>query len=751
VKFYAHSRSYSDETPYPVSEWELLHTGTGDGHLEKVAELAASFADKFGAAEWGQLAGLWHDLGKYSLAFQAYLHKENGFEAHLEQYKGRVDHSTAGAQLASEKIHPWGRMLAYAIAGHHAGLADATGKQSNLDERLRKTIESFDAAPAEILGAEAELNLSALSIDTTDEKRAAFQLAFFTRMIFSCLVDADYLATEAFLDTTKSTLRPTGGNRLQTMQIALDRELERLANQASNNEVGRRRQDVVAACRESATKEPGLFTLTVPTGGGKTLASLVFAMEHALKHEMERVIYAIPFTSIIEQTADTFRDVFDTLGNDLVIEHHSNIDPDAKHETERSRLATENWDAPLVVTTNVQFFESLFASRTSRCRKLHNLANSVIILDESQSLPVDLLRPCLAVLRELAADYHCSIVLCTATQPAFGCRDDFPIGLTGAREIMPDPEKLYRQMKRVEVKNLGPVSDEELVGQLAQEKSFLAIVNTKPHAARLFGALQEKASSPEELFHLSTYLCGKHRAERIETIRQRLKNDKPCRVVSTQLIEAGVDVDFPVVYRAMSGIDSIAQAAGRCNREGKQKSATVWVFEPTDVKLFGYLKSVASLAGEIIPDFDDLLDPVAVERYFELHYWKQAGDNRWDKNRVMDCFPTPAQKFAFDFRTAAERFRMIEDATKPVFVPYGKEGKKLTEQLRADGPSRPLLRRLQRYTVGVYEQIYNQMVGSDVEELPDGYAVLINRDIYDEQLGLRVDRAGYQDPESLIS
>jgi CRISPR-associated endonuclease/helicase Cas3 len=729
----------------PPECWEPL-----EKHLDNVAKMASQFAAKFGAAEWGQLTGLWHDLGKYSKAFQAYLHKENGFEGHLEQYTGRVDHSTAGAQLANEEVRPWGRMLAYVIAGHHGGLTDATGGRSSLDGRLRKSVEAIDAAPDEILGTATDLNLSTLSIDTSDEKRAAFQLALFTRMIFSCLVDADFLATEAFMDPTKSAQRPKAGDQLREMQMALDKELEGLADQAADNEVGRRRQDVVAACRAATKQEPGLFTLTVPTGGGKTLASLAFAIGHAQRHGMVRVIYAIPFTSIIEQTAEVFRGVFDRLGNDLVVEHHSNVDPDAKHETVRSRLASENWDAPLVVTTNVQLFESLFASRTSRCRKLHNLAGSVIVLDEAQSLPVELLRPCLAVLRELAADYHCSIVLCTATQPAFGCRDDFPIGLTDVREIMPEPEQLYRQMKRVVVKSLGPVTDGDLVERFAEECSFLAIVNTKPHAARLFGSLQEKTGSTEGLFHLSTYLCGKHRAERIETIRQRLKGGKPCRVVSTQLIEAGVDVDFPVVFRAMTGIDSIAQAAGRCNREGRCESANVWVFEPTDVKLRGYLASVASSAQEVAPDFKDLLDPAAVASYFELHYWKQAGDNYWDSHRVMDCFPTPAQRFALDFRTAAERFRMIEDATRPVFVPYGMEGQKLTEQLRTDGPSRWLLRRLQRYTVGVYEQIYNQMVGSDVEELPDGYAVLINRDIYDEQLGLRVDRLGYQDPESLM-
>ena len=643
-------------------------------------------------------------------------------------------------------------MLAFVLAGHHAGLADATGGRSSLDGRLRKVVEPIAAAPPDILSVSCDLGSPALAIAArrADEKRVAFQLALFTRMIFSCLVDADFLATEGFMNPAQAVHRPDGKNQLAQMETALNAHLATLASAATDNEVNRTRKDVLTACLDAANQDPGLFTLTVPTGGGKTLASLAFALKHARHHGQNRVIYAIPFTSIIEQTADVFREVFKDLGNDVVVEHHSNVDSDAKHETLRSRLATENWDAPLVVTTNVQLFESLFAARTSRSRKLHNLVGSVIVLDEAQMLPVDLLRPCLAVLRELAADYRCSIVLCTATQPALGYRDDFSIGLTGIREIIREPEQLYRQMKQVKVEFLRPLSDDELVEQLSGKESFLVIVNTRSHAARLCDAIQEELDDAEGLIYLSTYLCGKHRAERINEIRQRLADGAHCRVVSTQLIEAGVDVDFPVVYRALSGIDSIAQAAGRCNREGTQESATVYVFEPTDIKLRGYLASLASSAREVAPDFDDLLAPAAVTRYFELHYWKQAGENGWDDQSVMKCFPTPVAKFAFDFRTASERFCMIKDATKAVFVPYGREGEILIEQLRADGPSRWLLRRLQRYSVGVYEQVYGQMIGRDVEELPGGYAVLVNRDIYDEQRGLRVDMLGYHEPESLI-
>ncbi len=740
MRYFAHTRE--DEPP---DSWESL-----EDHLTSVAALSSQFASHFRAADWGHIVGLWHDIGKYSPAFQAYLHKENGFEAHLEQYKGRVDHSTAGAQHAFNVIRPWGRLLAYVLAGHHAGLADAGGAASSLDGRLKKTVEPFDAAPKEILGVSTSLSNPNLTVDTTNRERAAFQLALFTRMLFSCLVDADFLATEQFMNPEASTNRPPSGNQLDAMQVALDKELQRLAGRSADNEVDRCRQEVLAACRESAEMEPGLFTLTVPTGGGKTLSSLAFALRHAIEHGLDRVIFAIPFTSIIEQTADVFRGVFEGLDEGIVIEHHCNVDPDAKHETPKSRLAAENWDSPLIVTTNVQLFESLFAAKTSRCRKLHNLVGSVIVLDEAQTLPVAQLQPCLAVLRELAVDYRCSIVLCTATQPALSRRDEFPIGLEGGREIIPDPDELYRRMKRVDVKLLGSVTDEELVERLSDDPSFLTIVNTRPHAARLFQMLRETHANTDGLFHLSTFMCGKHRAEQIAEIRQRLKDDRSCRVISTQLIEAGVDVDFPVVFRALSGIDSIAQAAGRCNREGRRDSASVWVFEPSDVKLRGYLASVASTAREVAPDFDDLLDPAAITRYFELHYWQQGGENCWDENQVMRCFPKPVQKFAFDFRTADERFRMIEDVGKPVFVPYDSTSAKLIERLRSDGPSRWLLRRLQRYTVGIYEQVYDEMVGNDVEELADGYAVLINSDIYDSQLGLRIDRLGFHEPQSLM-
>lgn len=744
-RHYAHSLKNK-----PELEWEPL-----EDHLHNVAELAGEFAAKFDAYEWAKVVGWWHDLGKYSEAFQNYLRRENGLEAHLEQKTGRVDHSTAGAQHASSTVDVWGRLLAYVIAGHHAGLADSVGGRASLQQRLKRAIEPISGVPNEVLMSSVSLPNPRLTVAPASHDRLAFQLAFFTRMLFSCLVDADFLATEAFMSPERSLNRPAGGNQFAEMKVALDKRLHELRAKSEkgpgNQTVNSCRREALEACRSAANEAPGVFSLTVPTGGGKTLASLAFALNHAIRHGMNRVIYAIPFTSIIEQTASVFRDVFAQLGDEVVLEHHSNVDPDAKNETPQSRLAAENWDAPLVITTNVQLLESLYAARTARCRKLHNIVDSVIILDEAQTLSVELLRPVLAALRELVADYHCSVVLCTATQPALVQSEEFSIGLESVREIIPNPIELNQRMKRVEVESLGRVTDHDLVTRLAELPSSLTIVNTRPHASRLFNRIRDQLDGPEGLYHLSTYLCGEHRSDILSNLHERLARGLPCRVVSTQLIEAGVDIDFPVVFRAMTGLDSLAQAAGRCNREGKLPCGKVYLFDPVDCQPRGYLGSVAATAREIIPNFADILDQAAVYQYFQLHYWKQAGENQWDDRQVMNCFPTPPQNFAFDFRTAAERFRMIEDTTKPVFVPYGR-GRALIEQLRRDGPNRKLLRRLQRFSVGVYEQVYVKMVGSDVEELHNGgFAVLINEDLYDEQLGLRVDRLGFHEPDSLIA
>lgn len=724
----------------PPESWEPLPV-----HLDEVAKLAGEFASAFAASEWAEACGRWHDLGKYSVEFQDKLRLANGYEAHLEGQPGRVDHSTAGAQHAQECIARVGWLLAYVIAGHHSGLADASALAERLREREVRPWRPF--ADEQYLTA-PELGLPPITTSHRDPRRFGFQAAFFTRMLFSCLVDADRLATERFCDG-ESARRRTPLPELSSLADALRAHLDRLLEAAKPTPVNASRRFVLEACRAAASEPPGFFSLSVPTGGGKTLASLEFACQHANRHGLRRVVVAIPFTSIIEQTAEVYRDVFTSLGAGAVLEHHSNLDP--QRVDFRSHLSAENWDAPLIVTTNVQLFESLYASRTTPCRKLHRLAGSVIVLDEAQTLPASLLKPCLWALRELVVDYRCSVVLCTATQPALAKSSEFPIGLEGIREIIPHREQLYATMRRVEVENLGPLADDELVSRLAAEPSWLAIVNLKRHAAEVYRRVRAlMGGDAEGLFHLSTNLCGQHRSDQLKIIRERLDRQLLTRVVSTQLVEAGVDVDFPLVFRAMAGVDSIAQAAGRCNREGRlTELGKLYLFDPTQYPLRGDLAMTAAKTRELLPDFPDPLELDAVQRYFELYYWSRRGDHAWDDANVLGCFPEESGQFAYNFRTASERFRMIEDATESVFVPYSR-GARLIERLRRKGPDRRLLRRLQRYVVGVRPwQIQALFAAGDIDN-SSGYYVLLNTDIYDKALGLMVDRPGEWRPETLM-
>ncbi len=771
-------------------EWEPL-----EDHLALVAQYCSEFAASFQSKDFGRVLGIWHDLGKYSGEFQAHLHDANGSEAHLEQYAGRVDHSTAGAQLADRLFpnHPYGRMLAYCIAGHHAGLADVVSQSgaSGLDQRLKKRLPETTDAPAELLQKPDLPTVPPIALASEDQDIIPFQLAFLTRMLFSCLVDADYLATEEFASPDRSGERQFVAPGFGELRRLLDQYLSDLAS-GKSGVVAETRAEVLEACRMAAAQPRGLFSLTVPTGGGKTLSSLAFALKHAEQHGCSRVIYAIPFTSIIEQTAAVFRNVFESVPEETILEHHCNTDPDK--ETATTRLVTQNWNAPLVVTTNVQLFESLYAARTSSCRKLHNICNSVIILDEVQSIPVDLLQPTLTAIRELVRNYGCTIVLCTATKPAFDKSDDFKIGFESVTEIIPNPPHLFERLRRVRISHLGPQSDDDITQKLSEHEQFLCIVNTRAHAAELFTrltrgrstssskpfnpwpkgqavpvsvvtswplghGLNEASDGDQGLFHLSTFMCGEHRRRTLDTIRQRLNDGLPCQVISTQLIEAGVDVDFPVVFRSLTGIDSIAQAAGRCNREGRRDRGEVFLFEPTDVKLRGYLKATADSASELIADLErhdmDLLNQDIVRRYFGLHFWRHK--KLWDAKQVMNCFPGPYQKISFDFRTASERFRWIDDASETVFVPYDDVARKLINELRElqkdttrIGHLRSVLRKLQRYSVSVFPDIYRSMVGKDIEMLESGHAILINETCYDQQLGFRPDRQGFHEPHTMI-
>lgn len=723
-EFYAHSLPGR-----PESEWQWLHQ-----HLENCAQRAAKFSSVFQASDWGYMAGLWHDMGKYSLEFQRRIRAVGGENAHVEAV-GKVDHSTAGAQHAAHCLGHAGKALAYAIAGHHGGLPDGISVDSCLRSRLEKVVPDYSNCPRDLM------SLRSLTLPIAPARdRAGVQFSLFIRMLYSCLVDADFLDTESFLDGARHQHRE-GYAPLAELAPLFFTRLEELRSKASASEVNRQRELILQQCLRAAEWEPGLFSLTVPTGGGKTLSSMAFALRHALKHGLKRIIYVIPFTSIIEQNAAVFRAM---LGEDAVLEHHSNFEPGA--EDHRSRLAAENWDAPVVVTTNVQFFESLFANRSSRCRKLHNIAESVVILDEIQTLPAPYLLPCLEVLTELTTAYKVSAVLCSATQPAVTHRTDFPRGLRDVREIMETPQVLADALQRTTVTILPQTGDAELTERCAGLSQVLCIVNTRRHAKTLYSAMKPLGNA----YHLSALMCPVHRSQVLDEIRTRLKEGLPVRVVSTQLIEAGVDIDFPIVFRAMAGIDSIAQAAGRCNREGRLETGHVYAFTPEHSVPCGYFRQTSQAAESVIRRHDDPLSLAAIEDYFKEYYWTK-GDGL-DEKGILASLQEGRSGGDFPFRTVAERFHFIEEATQPVIIPFDEDARALIRTLDYWEHPTSVARKLQRYSVSIYPYEWSRLLSNGSIEVKAGmFAVLIDETLYTQDVGLTTDDPVARDPESLFA
>lgn len=735
---FAHEDNYAHTLAGEKPElWQTLTE-----HLLAVSQLAERFAAAFDAGIWGRKAGLWHDIGKYSREFQSYLLHANLGDHHLGEIRGRVDHSTAGARFAAESIPVFGGLLAYAVAGHHAGLPNGIDQASGLEQRLQKHVDEWKSLLPSHLKMEEDANLT---LPPRHEGNwDAFSIAFFTRMLYSCLVDADFLDTEAFMNPQQASVRGYDTKDvLHRMHDTLHSYLNRFA--APSTRVNCMRQEVLQACVSASMRDQGFFSLTVPTGGGKTLSSLAFALRHAVHHDLDRIIYIIPFTSIIEQNASVFRKVFtdlvEELGFDPVLEHHSNFD--VEKETARTRLATENWDAPLIVTTAVQFYESLFANRSSKCRKLHNIARSVIILDEAQSLPVQYLEPCLRALRELTEQYRSTVVLCTATQPAVTRRDQFPIGISGVREIIRDTGSLFENLKRVALHDIGKVTDVDLSHRLREHTQALCIVNTRRHAR----TLHESLGQEEAHIHLSALMCPAHRSQILADVRQRLLHGKPCRLVATRLIEAGVDIDFPVVYRSLTGIDSLAQAAGRCNRNGVLgRDGKVYVFRSEHEAAERFVRETANVASQIMNMYSDPLNLQAVEHYFRLYFWDKK--SQWDEKRIMQCFKldrgNPQLPFLFQFRTVNDSFRLIEDSGRSVIVPWEKKGEALCEKLRGSfQPDRAMIRKLQRFTVQIPKRWWDTEVNRSIEIVHDRFAILINPKIhYSKTYGVSLDGTG---------
>lgn len=710
-------------------------------HLRCVAALAASHAKPFCAHDWANLAGLWHDLGKYRPRFQNYIRKVSGFEAdaHIKGEAGKAPHSTAGAILASDHFGTPGRVLAYLIASHHAGLYDWFG---GLDVRL----DSADSRAElnEALAVHPPANILDPGTFTPDLRAipgGKDGFALWVRMLFACLIDADRLDTEAYMDAGKSAQRGDWPN-LQTLLEHFDIFMANKTATSAPTPVNQLRADILRQCREKAHESPGLFSLTVPTGGGKTLSSMAFALEHAKHYHKRRIIYVIPYTSIIEQTADTFRDIF----GDAVIEHHSNAEADPEKENHKSHLACENWDAPIIVTTNVQFFESLFAAKTSRCRKLHNIVDSIVVLDEAQLLPAEFLQPILDVLNLLTKHYGVTVVLSTATQPALATREYFDAqnnmrGLENVREIMDDPDTLYEKLERVKVHlpadwNL-PMSWDALADEIRQYDSVLTIVNRRKDASELWSLM------PKGTLHLSALMCGEHRSQLIQQIKARIKNGIPTCVISTQLVEAGVDVDFPVVYRALAGLDSIAQAAGRCNREGKLDKGKVVVFIPAKPAPPGLLRKGEDACRSVLHGLTGQpLERSLFAKYFEKLY--HACD--LDAQGIDDLLKVDGETLAVNFRTAADKFKLIQDEDSvPIIVRYrGMDGTdasidKLIATLRKQGPERWLLRKLQRYTVNIHRRELPALLKGDIEEIIPGLYVQISDLLYHPDIGLNTD------------
>lgn len=760
---FAHSLENCSE-----ERWELL-----TDHLALVGRLAAQFAGQFGADGLGDVAGRLHDVGKTSAAFQAYI-RGNG------ALKG-PDHATAGAREAARLYGPhWGRILAYCIAGHHAGLADGGSEHvpGTLTHRVEtKQIEPYAGweAHAGELPEKSAMGAPAPLKATSQHK--GFERAFFIRMLFSALVDADFLATEHFYALAKpdgQQVRRGFVNSLETLRDRLDAKLADKAN--TTTAVNRLRGHILAHVRAQASQPPGLFSLTVPTGGGKTLTSLAFALDHAIAHGLDRIVYVIPYTSIIEQTAGVFREALDEEGEDSdVLEHHSAVEWDPPKGAEQNddegpeglkklRRDAENWDVRIVVTTSVQFFESLFAARTSACRKLHNLAKSVIILDEAQTLPLPLLRPCMAAIETLATGYGVSVVLCTATQPALSKQDGFERGLENVRELAPDPQALYAQLKRVRVEIAPePVSDDALAAELRAQDQVLCIVNTRAHARDLFAQIKDAPGAR----HLTTTMCPLHRRAALAEIRQDLKDEKPVRLIATSLIEAGVDVDFPTVWRAMTGLDSIAQAAGRCNREGRLKDESgqlvegiVNIFRPAEVadrEASTEIMQLAQKAEEILRTRDgDPLGLDMIKAYFSVVYWMKTSGatDQLDAKCLADgtkgilpAVAATASALNFPFTQIANAFRFIEDTMQPVIVPYHAEGQWESVESLVNSLSfveRPgaIARKLALYSVPVPRNECVKLIASgaagyvNFEKFGEQFILLENGDLYSREAGL---------------
>lgn len=720
----------------PDMTWQFQ---PNDEHQQGVANLAELFAASFNMAEWGRALGLLHDKGKEKHQFQDYIRNVSGFDTTRKDYDAiSRRHAYVGALLAKSNIQPpLYILISQPIAGHHAGLQDPG---------------DFHNSMALPLPADVDPNVDVHLLPASLPKGLRpDDFNHLVRMLFSCLVDADFLDTERFMSPDSFSLRG-GGQSCASLADKLRQHMDALAAHAKPTPVNAFRATILEACRDAAPLPQGFFSLTVPTGGGKTLASLSWALEHAIAHGLSRVIIAIPFTSIVSQTAAVLRSIF---GDENVLEHHSAASADDEADDaidslkSKARLASENWDAPIVVTTNVQLLESLYANKPSKCRKLHNIARSVVILDEAQALPLSLLQPIVNALKSYQRLFGVSFLLMTASQPILGgnslqrlkkeCQRVKLNGLDDMREISPDPDGLALPRRTQIVFDYErPWDYDELASRMLANDRILCVVNTREVALEVF---RRVAVDPDAAtFHLSRMMCGEHIQATLAQIRCLLTEQphKKVRVISTQLIEAGVDLDFPAVFRQVAGLDSILQAAGRCNREGlRQEKGVVTVFSLPKPKVprGALLDAVNALKGmrAVLGSEADVMTQAAMTEFFGQLYARFSRDHSFDKEAVeAEVKNIPDVQFA----TAAKKFRLIDDDGVDILVPY-LNGEALIEQLRREGPSRWLMRKLRPYAVSVGRHLLDGLLKERVvEQLCDGLYCLTSPNQYDAQTGL---------------
>lgn len=787
------------------------------------SEIASSFARKIGAENAGRLLGLLHDFGKYSQEFQSYIKSAIGeINPDEDDYvdakglKDKIDHSTAGAQLIWQRLNRFGvagqgelcgQILALCVASHHSGLIDCFSMDDRpvFSERMKKADEKVHfnecqrEADQEILDAIEKLANVELVKELFGQLRQFvdfeklstcdyFNLGFFTRFLFSCLIDADRLNSAEFEDPARLEERLKNAAPIP-WRIAIERLESHLASLVPRNYVDELRREISDNCKNNADKAQGIYTLTVPTGGGKTYASLRYALHHAKHHSLERIIYVIPYTSIIEQNAKVIREVVEKEGDvrSWVLEQHSNLEPE--QQTWQSKLVSENWDAPIVLTTMVQLLEALFSGGTKGVRRLHQLANSVLIFDEIQTLPVNCVHLFCNAMNFLSQRCNTTAVLCTATQPLLNdlkSPDKGQLTIPQENELAGDFDRHFIELRRVEVLNKiksGGWNAQEIsdlaVAQFRERRSCLVIVNTKVWAQELFQRCAEQVDK-SHLFHLSTNQCPDHRKRLLEEIRTRLDKELPVLCISTQLIEAGVDVDFASVIRFLAGLDSIAQAAGRCNRNGKLKDAKgnlikgqVFVVNP-DKESTGMLKDIEigkDKAERVLSEkHEDMLSPVAIKQYFRYYFFDRAGDmsypvvgsNYYRNDNILNLLSARSESNGYftdrdgkipllrqAFMEAGRQFKAIDAPTQAVIVQYGK-GRELVAELCSVAKEfdahryYQLLRQAQKFSVNVFPNVWGKLKEQNaVHEIQPGHGVyFLDEEYYNENFGLGTEPVG---------